>query len=142
MLSVPRNWGQIATRCAASRFTCTSRISSCQSQTPSISSYFLQQFGQVAQGDQMALNRQLLLHLRGLPKFDGFDSQQMMRFLYDSLSPKAGTASYFGNPDLLNERLALFAAFAASPAYAEQERTYKDNLLAALGRVLADSSLD
>ncbi|MFN8468808.1 MAG: AAA family ATPase [Caldilineaceae bacterium] len=104
--------------------------------------YFLQQFGQTAHGGQMAMNRQLLLHLRGLPEFEGFDSRQMMRFLYDSLSPKSGTASYFGNPDLLNARLALFAAFAASPAYAEQERTYKDNLLAALGKVLADGSLD
>ena len=103
--------------------------------------HFLHIFGLTPAGDQLTMNRQLLLHMRSLPEFAGFDSGQMMRFLYDSLSPKQNKTAPVGNPELLEERLALFEKFAGSPLYVDQERTYKDNLLAALGEVLADDVL-
>ncbi len=37
--------------------------------------------------DLLALNRQLLNHLRNLPEFTGFDTRQMMNFLYDCFTP-------------------------------------------------------
>lgn len=37
--------------------------------------------------DLLALNRQLLNHLRHLPEFAEFDTQQMMNFLYDCFPP-------------------------------------------------------
>jgi len=36
----------------------------------------------------LANNRQLLSKLRSLPEFDAFDTQQMMKFLYDCLPPR------------------------------------------------------
>ena len=38
--------------------------------------------------DLLALNRQLLNHLHNLPEFTGFDTQQMVTFLYDCFSPQ------------------------------------------------------
>lgn len=46
---------------------------------------FLHCFGEQPNGELFACNRQLLAKLRSLPEFDGFDTQQMMRFLYDCL---------------------------------------------------------
>lgn len=50
--------------------------------------HFLSIFGAKPEGDVLALNRQLLRLLRGLPEFNGFDPQQMMSFLYSSFPPK------------------------------------------------------
>lgn len=49
--------------------------------------HFLKLFDITAQGEPLELNRRLLETLRGLPEFDGFDTMQMMRFLYDSFPP-------------------------------------------------------
>ena len=49
---------------------------------------FLNWFGQQPKGDLLALNRQLLVHLQSLPQFAGFDTFQMMVFLYESMLPK------------------------------------------------------
>ena len=103
--------------------------------------HFLRLFGLTPDGDQLAMNRQLLLHMRGLPEFAGFDSGQMMRFLYDSLSPKQGKTAAVGNPELLEERFGPLRAIRRNQLYVDQERSYKDNLLAALGKVLADEVL-
>jgi len=46
---------------------------------------FLRSFGEEPKGELFACNRQLLAKLRSLPEFDGFDTQQMMRFLYNCL---------------------------------------------------------
>ncbi len=45
----------------------------------------LRHFGQEPKSDQLACNRQLLSTLRSLPEFDGFDTRQMMMFLYEGL---------------------------------------------------------
>jgi len=46
---------------------------------------FLAHFGEEPKGDLLARNRQLLAKLRSLPEFDGFDTRQMMVFLYNCL---------------------------------------------------------
>jgi hypothetical protein len=50
--------------------------------------HFLKQFGQQADGDLIALNRQLLAFLQSQPEFVGFDTYQMMIFLYENMPPK------------------------------------------------------
>jgi hypothetical protein len=52
--------------------------------------FFLGQFGKEPKGDLTALNRQLLTHLQSLSQFEGFDTFQMMVFLYESIMPKKG----------------------------------------------------
>src|SRR5436305_2294323 len=49
--------------------------------------HFLSQFGAKPQGSLLALNRQLLTLLQSLPEFVGFDTRQMMLFLYMCLPP-------------------------------------------------------
>jgi 5-methylcytosine-specific restriction enzyme B len=49
---------------------------------------FLNQFGETAQGETLSRNRQLLKLLRSQPEFEGFDTNGMMRFLYDRLLPQ------------------------------------------------------
>jgi predicted RNA-binding protein with PUA-like domain len=49
--------------------------------------HFLKIFGAEPRGEVLALNRQLLQLLRGLPEFEGFDTLQATFFLYDSLPP-------------------------------------------------------
>jgi serine/threonine protein kinase len=48
--------------------------------------FFLQEFGVEPKGEVLARNRQLLKLLRSQPEFEGFDTHQMMRFLYESIS--------------------------------------------------------
>jgi 5-methylcytosine-specific restriction protein B len=50
--------------------------------------HFMSVFGVTPEGDVLALNRQLLSVLRGLPEFEGFDPHQMMYFLYDTFPQK------------------------------------------------------
>ncbi|MCW5881559.1 MAG: AAA family ATPase [Anaerolineae bacterium] len=50
--------------------------------------HFLKVFDQTPRGRLTSCNRQLLEYLRSLPEFAGFDTLQMMRFLYDCFSPK------------------------------------------------------
>ncbi len=54
---------------------------------PSHLKHFLSQFGAQPRGDLLALNRQLLALLQSLPEFVGFDTRQMMVFLYMCLPP-------------------------------------------------------
>jgi hypothetical protein len=49
--------------------------------------HFLSQFGAKPQGSLLALNSQLLTLLQSLPEFTGFDTRQMMLFLYMCLPP-------------------------------------------------------
>lgn len=49
--------------------------------------HFLSYFRATPEGEVLALNRQLLKVLRELPEFDGFDTQQMMKFLYECVTP-------------------------------------------------------
>ncbi|GLV54361.1 hypothetical protein KDH_12090 [Dictyobacter sp. S3.2.2.5] len=55
--------------------------------------YFLRQFGEEPQGDLMALNRQLLTFLRSQALSDGFDTFQMMVYLYENHPPQKGVAA-------------------------------------------------
>ena len=50
--------------------------------------HFLSLFGATPKGDALAMSRQLLDVLKALPEFAGFDTNRMMRFLYDSFRPK------------------------------------------------------
>ncbi|HEX8457624.1 MAG TPA: AAA family ATPase [Pyrinomonadaceae bacterium] len=54
---------------------------------PAHLAYFLSLFGVKADGDVLKRNLMLLHVLRGLPDFEGFDTMQMMRFLYQSFPP-------------------------------------------------------
>ena len=49
--------------------------------------HFLKRFEVKVKGGFLARNRALLAHLNSLPEFGGFDTQQMMHFLYDRLPP-------------------------------------------------------
>jgi hypothetical protein len=52
--------------------------------------HFLNYFKVQPKGDLMMLNRQLLALLQSFPEFDGFDTLQMMAFLYENMPPKKG----------------------------------------------------
>lgn len=49
--------------------------------------HFAKVLGVTLQGDILERNRQLLRHIRTLPEFEGFDTYQMMRFLYQRFRP-------------------------------------------------------
>ena len=49
--------------------------------------HFLSQFGAQPRGDLLALNSQLLALIQSLPAFIGFDTRQMMLFLYTCFPP-------------------------------------------------------
>jgi len=101
---------------------------------------FLLFFGLTPVTGMHAANRQLLAHLRSLPEFDGFDTVQMMHFLYhlyhnDLLHPTFGNAAF-------RERLRQFVEFAGAEEYRTEERAYKEEVLDALGAVLSEERLD
>lgn len=56
---------------------------------PAHLAHFLRLFGEEVGGDLLERNRRLLGLLRGLPEFEGFDTRQMMDFLYDCLAPQS-----------------------------------------------------
>jgi hypothetical protein len=62
--------------------------------------HFLNLFGTTPKGDALALNRQLLSVLKALPEFQAFDTNQMMRFLYDSFPPKGLAEAEDGEPEI------------------------------------------
>lgn len=49
-------------------------------------------------GGVLTLNRQLLSLLRNLPEFEGFDTYQMMKFLYESLPPQKKNGDEVAEP--------------------------------------------
>lgn len=55
--------------------------------------HFLTSFGAQPQGEVLSRNHQLLQLLRSIPEFEGFDTQQLSRFLYGCLSPWEGVSS-------------------------------------------------
>jgi len=57
---------------------------------PAHVTHFLKCFGAQPQGSMLTNNRQLLHLLRALPDFAGFDTRQIMSFLYDRLAPPSG----------------------------------------------------
>ena len=61
--------------------------------------HFLKQFGEQPKGDLTALNRQLLTLLKASPQFEGFDTYQMMKFLYETQQPNLSEAV------LINQRV-------------------------------------
>jgi hypothetical protein len=100
---------------------------------------FIRIFGLNLQGGTHARNRHLLMHLRSFPEFAGFDTLQMMLFLYELLGNQLLTSN-FGN-DAFRERLQQFVVFANSDAYAAEERGYKSQTLETLGEALRDEHL-
>lgn len=87
-------------------------------------------FGQKPVRGLHARNRQLLQFLRGLPEFNGFDTLQMMRFLYAHGLQQG--AFVFQNRAALEAAIEAFVRFANSPLYHTHEYNYKRNLLEAL----------
>jgi predicted RNA-binding protein with PUA-like domain len=59
--------------------------------------HFLKAMGVEPRGEILALNRQLLRLLHDLPEFEGFDTRQMMMFLYDNFSPPSPRADNGGD---------------------------------------------
>ncbi len=83
-----------------------------------------------------ARNRQLLEYLHDLPEFDGFETQQMGRFIWTyKLYEKAAT---FRNQVALQKAIDAFVRFASSSLYGPNEYDYKANMLQALTAVLSD----
>ncbi len=60
--------------------------------------HFLRQFGEQPEGDLIALNHQLLSFLQSLPPFNGFDTRQMMIFLYEQMPPRKGDVVFPTEP--------------------------------------------
>ena len=98
--------------------------------------YFLEVLGLNPQGDYHQLNLQLLDFMKSQPEFSGFDTSQMMNFLYDSFPPGAPKSSSF------EQRLKQFVAFSRTEAYHENEYDYKAKLLRSLGEVLRPESIE
>lgn len=96
---------------------------------------FLEVFGQQPKGKIVARNRLLLAVMQSLPEFKDFDTQQMMRFLYDCFDPKHGVEDPF------EKTVAEFAKYAATPDYRKEERDYKEALIQRLGTVFAESTV-
>lgn len=53
--------------------------------------HFCAFFGKPFLGDLLTLNRRLLAYVQSLPEFTGFDTQQIMAFLYDCFPPPSPT---------------------------------------------------
>ncbi len=94
----------------------------------------LQFFGQEPAKGLHARNQQLLQYLRSLREFDGFHTQQMMRFLY-SYGLQVGPVG-FANQKQLQATLEAFVRFANSAQYRSDEYDYKGTLLKNLGTAL------
>jgi MoxR-like ATPase len=94
----------------------------------------LRHFGIEPENGLHTRNRQLLAFLREQPEFDGFDTLQMMRFLYAyNLQQKA---VLFQNQDALRTTIKYFARFANGPEYKPNEYEYKKKLLDGLNTAL------
>lgn len=64
---------------------------------------FLKVFGAEPQGEVLTRNRQLLKLLRAQPEFAGFDTMQMMMFLYDSFHEPGGVDEGAGETSAMTE---------------------------------------
>jgi hypothetical protein len=106
---------------------------------PSHTTAFSRAFGLTPRSGLHAGNRQLLTHLRSLPEFAGFDTLQMMRFLYHLFGTHL-LASEFAN-NAFRERLQQFVTFANSELYAVEERDYKTQIVETLASALTDERL-
>lgn len=100
----------------------------------------LQYFDQKPKKGLHTRNRQLLAYLRSMAEFDGFDTLQMMRFLYayDLNQQRV----IFQNPETLTQMIQFFARFANSPQYRPSEYDYKARLLEALKKALDSAAED
>jgi hypothetical protein len=113
--------------------------------------YFLSQFGKNPKGDLITLNRQLLSFLRSLPQFEGFDTMQMMVFLYENMPPvkKEDTAPTEMRP--LNVRQTEEIVVVASPisnhakvfiSYSHDDKEDLDRLLVHLRAAKLNSTVE
>lgn len=91
-------------------------------------------FGQKPVKGLHGRNRQLLAYLQSLPAFDGFDTLQMMRFLYAYKLHQP--VVIFQNPAVLDQTISYFVRFANTPEYERKEYGYKKELLTALRKIL------
>jgi hypothetical protein len=99
--------------------------------------HFLGVFGlQPVQVGFMARNRQLLEFVTKQLEFDGFDSFQIMHFLYDCFNPNEVKDSAF------EDSLKKFVAYMKTNAYRVQEKDYKERVINLLGQSLSDSALE
>jgi 5-methylcytosine-specific restriction endonuclease McrBC GTP-binding regulatory subunit McrB len=95
--------------------------------------HFLNVFGlKPTQLGYMAKNRQLFEFVTSQPEFSGFDSFQIMHFLYDNFDPNVIQESAF------EDALRRFVAFTKTSEYRIQERDYKEKVVSVLGASLSD----
>ncbi len=99
---------------------------------------FLRQFALEPMGGVTARNRQLLAFMRSRSEFGGFDTVQLMRFLYDALFP---VLSPIGDPAAFNRRTAQFAALYAFAKYRDILRADQEALAGELSPMLTDDRL-
>ena len=95
----------------------------------------LRAFEQEPQKGLHTRNRQLLKHLRTLPEFDGFDTLQIMRFLYTYKFQHK--AVIFTNQQALQTAIQGFVRFANSTRYNREEYNYKNELLQAFNEAIS-----
>lgn len=89
--------------------------------------HMLRYFGLEPKDGPHARNRQLLHHLRSLPEFKDFDTQQMMYFLYAyNLDEEL---IFFEKQEALQQAIQGFVRFSNSPEYADKERDYKEAMI-------------
>ena len=99
---------------------------------------FLRQFALEPVDGVTARNRQLLAFMRSRSEFNGFDTVQLMRFLYDALFP---VVPPIGDSAAFNRRTAQFAALYASTPYRDTWRADQEALARELSPILTDDRL-
>jgi hypothetical protein len=98
--------------------------------------HFMEVFGlKPTQLGYMARNRQLFEFVTTQPEFTGFDSFQIMHFLYSSFDPDVIEESAF------EDALRRFVAFTRTNEYRIQERDYKEKVISVLGASLSDDAI-
>ena len=100
--------------------------------------FFLRQFAQEPVRGVTARNRQLLHFMQSQPEFSGFDTIQLMRFLYDKLF-RVGLP--ISSPKVFNRRVTQFASLYADTASRKALRADQESVTAMLGPLLAADRL-
>ncbi len=100
--------------------------------------YFLRQFALEPVNGVTARNRQLLAFMRSRPEFDGFDTVQLMRFLYDELF---SVSPPIGNRPAFTQRTTQFTLLYANTTTRTAMRADQDRLISTLGPLVADARL-
>jgi 5-methylcytosine-specific restriction protein B len=76
----------------------------------------------------IAKNRELLEFLQQQSEFEGFDTHQLMKFMYDRFNPNIPRDNIF--EDFLKQ----FVEYSKTENYRKEERDYKERLMTSMGK--------